>query len=105
MATTAYQELLEIVSKNVDADAAGYIISMFSGSAAKSVAPDFKYEWVDGYTGSVGGGEFCWSVIKVNGKYYRAEWSYFSHCGRDYSYIEHTVTAVKPAQKTVTIFE
>jgi len=49
----------------------------------------------------------CYGIIKVNGKYYRVDWTYASHGGGDYlsEVLEKVVHHVTPVEKTVIVFE
>ena len=49
----------------------------------------------------------CYGIIKVNGKYYRVDWTYASHGGGDYlpEVLEKVVHQVTPVEKTVIVFE
>ncbi|AUR85797.1 hypothetical protein NVP1081O_062 [Vibrio phage 1.081.O._10N.286.52.C2] len=49
--------------------------------------------------GGEGGSEYCYSIVELNGKYYRCEYSYYSHMGYDnYDSFEE----VWPVEVTVT---
>lgn len=53
--------------------------------------------------GGEGEGEHAEAVFKINDDTYKATWSYFSHYGADYDYLE--VDEVKPVKKMVTVYE
>lgn len=55
--------------------------------------------------GGEGGAEHCEAVFEVSGHLYKVEYSYMSHAGYDYEYIDRTLREVKPVQKTVTVYE
>ncbi len=55
--------------------------------------------------GGEGSGEYCYGVIRLDDKYFKAEWSYYSYNGCEYDGIEATIHEVKPVQKYVTVFE
>lgn len=53
--------------------------------------------------GGEGGSEYCYSVLKIDGVFYKVTYSYYSHHGFDTQYAE--VWIVTPKEKTVTVFE
>lgn len=55
--------------------------------------------------GGEGGSEYCYGVFEFDGKVYKAEWSYYSHMGCEYDDIVDTLREVKPAKKTITVYE
>lgn len=59
---------------------------------------------LEGEYGGEGEGEYCFGIIKLKGKYYRASWSYYSYNGCEYDYIEDTIEEVEPFKKTVTMY-
>lgn len=63
------------------------------------------YEHLEQEGGGEGGSEYCYGVFKLNGKIYRAEWSYYSHYGYETDGIEDTLREVKPVKKTITVYE
>lgn len=65
----------------------------------------YDYEHLEQEGGGEGGSEFCYGVFRLGDKFYRAEYSYYSHHGCDYDGIEHTLKEVKPTQKYVTVYE
>jgi hypothetical protein len=69
------------------------------------LAEEFGYEHLDQEGGGEGGSEYCYGVFKLKGKVYRAEYSYYSYEGSDYSDILGTLKEVKPVQKTITVYE
>lgn len=81
----------------------------YNWGAAKTerlnILDQYDYEWMDGQTGGEGEGEYCYGVIRFQGKYYKAEWSYYSYNGCDYDDIESTVKEVFPKQKTITVYK
>jgi len=79
-------------------DDAGY-------SFFKKLEEENDYERMEYKGGGEGEGEYCYSVIRLGDKFFKAEWSYYSFNGCDYDYIENTVKEVFPKQKTVTIYE
>lgn len=76
-------------------DSWGDVISEeFVGTPAKLVESDGGYE---------GSGEYAYSVIEFNGKFYKFEYAYYSYNGCDYD--DMTVSEVEPKQKTITVYE
>lgn len=69
-----------------------------------SVKP-YDYKWIEGLTGGEGSGEYCWGVIRFKGKYYKAEWTYYSYNGCEYDDIISTIREVKPVEKLITVYE
>ena len=63
------------------------------------------YEHLDQDGGGEGGAEYCYGVFKLQGKIYRAEYTYYSHEGYEYGGIADTLREVKPVQKTITVYE
>lgn len=64
-----------------------------------------EYKHLQQEGGGEGGAEYCFGIFKLNGKIYRAEYSYYSHHGHEYDDIINTVREVKPVQKTITVYE
>lgn len=54
--------------------------------------------------GGEGGTEWAYSIIRVDDKYYRAEYSYYSYDGYDF-YNFWTWEEVEPTQVTITKYE
>ncbi len=71
----------------------------------KNLSEEFEYEHLEQEGGGEGGSEYCYGVFKLKGKIYRAEYSYYSYEGNNYSGIEHNLKEVKPVQKTITVYE
>ena len=65
-----------------------------------SVASGVEFIESDG-----GGGDYYCGIIKIDGLYFKAEWSYYSYSGSEYDYIKDTVKQVFPVQKMVTLYE
>lgn len=65
----------------------------------------YEYEHIKSKGGGEGEGEYCYGVIKFKDKYYKAEWTYYSYHGCEYSGIEATIVEVLPKQKTITVYE
>lgn len=65
----------------------------------------YDYEWIEQDGGGEGGSEYCYGVFKLEGKFYKAEYSYYSYKGHDYDGISDTLVEVKPVEKTITVFE
>lgn len=53
--------------------------------------------------GGEGEGEHAESVFKLDGVFYKAEYSYYSYNGFDYDYME--VYEVVPKEKTIIVYE
>lgn len=53
--------------------------------------------------GGEGGSENCYSVLLVNGVYYRVNYRYYSHIGFETD--DATVTIVTPREKTIIVYE
>lgn len=64
-----------------------------------------KYEHIQQEGGGEGGSEYCYGVFKLNDKYFKAEYSYYSYNGFDYDYIADTLHEVHPIEKTITVYE
>lgn len=70
----------------------------------RQITEEVGYEVLEEQTGGEGEGEYCYSVIKIGDKYFKAEWSYYSYNGCDYDYIEDTIKEVTPSTKTITVY-
>ena len=64
-----------------------------------------RYKHLEQEGGGEGGAEYCYGVFKLGDTIYKAEYTYYSHNGHEYSYILDTVREVKPVQKTITVYE
>lgn len=53
--------------------------------------------------GGEGEGEHVEAIFMLDGEYYKATWSYFSHYGYDWDYLE--VNKVVPTERTITVYE
>lgn len=73
--------------------------------ARKEILAQYDYKALEGDYGGEGEGESCYGVIRFQGKFYKAEWSYYSYNGCDYDYIADTVKEVFPVEKTITVYE
>jgi len=62
-------------------------------------------EHMESEGGGEGEGEYCYGVIRIKDKYYKAEWQYYSYDGCDYDNIESSIQEVVPKQKTITVYE
>lgn len=71
----------------------------------KTLSHEAKFERIDGEYGGEGEGEYCYGVIRLGDKYYKAEWSYYSFNGCDWDYICDTVREVFPVEKAITVYE
>lgn len=65
----------------------------------------FGFEHMECEGGGEGEGEYCYGVIRLSDKYFKAEWSYYSYNGCEYDYIEDTIKEVTPREKTITVYE
>lgn len=63
------------------------------------------YEHIEQEGGGEGGAEYCSGVFRLNGKFFAASWSYYSHHGYDESGCASTLREVRPVEKVVTIWE
>ena len=66
---------------------------------------DHEYEHLEQEGGGEGGGEYCYGVFKLDGKIYKAAYSYYSHYGYERDGITSTLKEVKPVEKLVTVYE
>lgn len=100
---TPFKTLADKLGKSYSAE---FLYSLFNGyvdwNKIKSQNIDYSLEQCAG--GEEGGGEVCWGVIKLDDKYYRAYWSYYSYSGCEYDWIENTIEEVVPREVTVTQF-
>ena len=64
-----------------------------------------EYKHLDQEGGGEGGSEYCYGVFSLQGKTYRAEYSYYSYNGHEYDYIVDTLREVKAVEKTITVWE
>ena len=65
----------------------------------------FDYELLDFKGGAEGEGEYCYGVFKLKDKIYKAEYSYYSYNGDEYSAITYTLKVVTPKEKLITVYE
>lgn len=63
----------------------------------------FEVEHIEQEGGGEGGSEYCYAVIKVGEKFYKIEYSYYSHDGYDTRDAE--LLEVFPKQQTITVYE
>lgn len=82
-----------------------YTIKHKTMSEAMREKATFQYEHIEQEGGGEGGAEYCYGIFKLNDKYYRAEYRYYSYEGHDYEGILNTLQEVKPVTKTVTVYE
>lgn len=71
-------------------------------AARKAIFDQYGYAFMEGDTGGEGEGEYCYGVIRFQGKFYQAEWSYYSYNGCEYDGICDTIKEVVPKQVMVT---
>lgn len=65
----------------------------------------YNYKQVEGDYGGEGEGEYCYSVISLCGKLFKAEWTYQSYDGCNYDYIADTIREVFPREKMIIVYE
>jgi len=71
----------------------------------EDILAKYGYETLEGDYGGEGEGEYCYGVISFMGKYYKAEWTYYSYNGCEYDNIENTIKEVSPVERLVTFYE
>lgn len=64
----------------------------------------FGYKHIEQEGGGEGGAEYCYGVFQLGEKFYKAEYSYYSHQGYEYDYIVNTLTEVRPQEKLITVY-
>lgn len=69
------------------------------------ITKDAEYELMEVKGGAEGEGEYCYSVIRIGEKFFKAEWSYYSYHGQDFDYLEDTIEEVHPKEMVITIYE
>lgn len=92
----------------IDLDAAIYRMceSILTKGAIEAVKQfGFDFEHIEQEGGGEGGTEYCYGVFKINGKYYKAEYSYYSYNGHEYDDIKSTIEEVFPVERLVTFYE
>jgi hypothetical protein len=75
---------------------------------SKKVLPyvdGFEFEHIQQEGGGEGGAEYCYGVFKLNDKYYKAEYSYYSYNGYEFDDICDTLQEVFPVERLVTFYE
>jgi hypothetical protein len=65
----------------------------------------FKFEHIQQEGGGEGGSEYCYGIFKLNDKYYKAEYSYYSYNGHEYEGICESLIEVFPVERLVTFYE
>lgn len=60
---------------------------------------------VEGEYGGEGQSEYCYSIIGIDGKFFKAEWSYYSYNGCEFDGVRNTVREVTPVERLVTVYE
>lgn len=63
-----------------------------------------SYERLEGDYGGEGEGEYCYGIISIDGKFYRADWSYYSYNGCEFDGIHASVCEVKATTEMVTVY-
>lgn len=74
-------------------------------SSVKEVLEKYDYEHLEQDGGGEGGSEYCYGIFKLDGRVYKAEYSYYSYHGHEFSGITNNLSEVKPVTKTVTVYE
>ena len=82
-----------------------FLYALFANELSTTLSRKYDYAAIEGDYGGEGEGEHCYGVIRFQGKYYKAEWSYYSYNGCEYDYIANTVKEVFPKEKTITVYE
>ncbi len=77
---------------------------VYSGIILK-ILQEHGYRHIEQNGGGEGGSKHCYGVFKLGGKIYKAEYSYYSYSGHEYSGISDTLVEVEPKTKTVTVYE
>jgi len=110
-------EIQEIVDKCEAAGYSGAVIALFdtdyeleTPSSDWDAERNFRKNLFDEINHKImvceeGEGEYCYSVIRIGDKFFKAEWSYYSYNGCDFDYIEDTIKEVTPKEKTITVYE
>lgn len=62
-----------------------------------------RVEFIEQEGGGEGGSENCYSVIRVDGTFYKVLYNYYSHYGFNTDYAE--VRVVQPKEKLITVYE
>jgi hypothetical protein len=93
-------ELDEVCSKRIGEETYGQ-----ARSRQLTLIASYDYEHIESAGGGEGEGEYCYGIIKFQDKYYKAEWSYYSYEGCDYTSIVNTIVEVSPVEKTITVYE
>jgi hypothetical protein len=61
------------------------------------------FEFIEQDGGGEGGAEDCYSIVKVDGVFYKVTYAYYSHHGFETDYAG--VFKVTPREKTITVYE
>lgn len=77
----------------------------FYGEDKNYLIKNHGYRHVEQEGGGEGGSEYCYGVFELDGKFYKAEYSYFSYDGHEYDNIHKTLKEVFPKEKLVTVYE
>ena len=115
---SVFQEFAEKYGRDGEVDS-GFLYELFNGALddfdlpsswknpaeRQAILDQYGYEALEGDYGGEGEGEYCYGVIRFQGKYYKAEWSYYSYNGCGYDDIESTVKEVVPKEKTIIVYE
>jgi len=83
----------------------GFVYNCCEGTICKDDLKDVVYKHIQREGGGEDGSEACYGVFSLDGRIFKAEYSYYSYDGDDYSDILRTVREVKPVERTVTFYE
>ena len=106
----------------VEALFSGMIVDQYdSEHAVSELSPEFtkwlksiKYKWIEGEDADTELNEYrvqdyqdalCYSVISVNKRFYKAEWTYSSSGGYDFDGIHATAHEVVAKRVSMTVYE
>lgn len=64
-----------------------------------------NYEFVEQDGGGEGGTEHCYCIIKLDGRYFKFEYSYQSYSGYYYDDFVYSMREVKPRKVEVTVYD
>lgn len=106
LTSSKWKEFRSVVDYIDDEGDSELLFMMAEGGVYSAVDIDkvFGYDNVMQEGGGEGGAEHCEAVFKFDGKFYKVEYSYASHCGHDFDYIKDTLKEVFPKQVTSTVY-
>lgn len=64
---------------------------------------EVEVEHIEQEGGGEGGGEYCYTVLKLGNNFYKVEYNYYSHQGYDTDCA--ALYEVTPKQQTITVYE